>query len=82
VRTSHAVTGRPAGEALAEFADPLAREFLEERGFRTVWPKFQKQFATEAARRRAFGEWFDALATLKFIHFLTEKRWPRLPHAG
>jgi len=27
----------------------------------------------------AFHRWFDGFVTLKYIHWLTEKEWPRRP---
>ena len=53
------------------------REFLEGRGFFVIWDRFQRQYKTKDSLVNAFHRWFDGFVTLKYIHFLTEKVWPR-----
>ena len=55
------------------------REFLESREFPVLWERFQRQYKTRDAILAAFHRWFDGFVTLKFIHRLTEKNWPRVP---
>ncbi len=45
-------------------------EFLEMEGFPEIWPTILKNTADrEKNIRRAFDTWFDALKTLRFVHF-------------
>lgn len=62
-----------------ELTNPASREFLESRGFPDVWRRFQSQYKTKDAVMAAFHRWFDGFVTLKYIHWLTEKEWPRRP---
>ena len=55
------------------------REFLESREFPVIWERFQRQYKTRDAILAAFHRWFDGFVTLKYIHRLTEKNWPRVP---
>jgi len=69
------VSGRSAadGERLLEELgrrESAAAEFLFSQRFVSIWSKLLKNHPTEAQRLRAFHTWFDALATLRFIHHL------------
>ena len=61
----------------ADLKNPVTREFLESRGFSAIWDRFQRQYKTRASLLNAFHRWFDGFVTLKYIHSLTEKVWPR-----
>jgi hypothetical protein len=63
----------------ASLKNPASREFLESRGFPGIWNRFQQQHKTRDALLAAFHRWFDGFVTLKYIHWLTEKEWPRRP---
>jgi hypothetical protein len=63
----------------ADLKNPATREFLEGRGFPEIWGRFQRQYKTKDALLAAFHRWFDGFVTLKYIHWLTEKEWPRQP---
>lgn len=58
---------------------PPTRDFLEERGFSQIWPRFRGQYRNGEILLAAFHRWFDGFVTLKYIHWLTEKVWPRRP---
>jgi len=58
---------------------PATEEFLEMRGFPDIWIRFQHQYKTKESRLAAFHRWFDGFFTLKYIHWLSEKEWPRRP---
>jgi hypothetical protein len=75
--SAHADEGSP--RIFAELTSPAAREFLESRGFPDIWERFQRQYKTKDALMAAFHRWFDGFVTLKYIHWLTEKEWPRRP---
>jgi glycosyltransferase involved in cell wall biosynthesis len=55
------------------------KDFLESREFPVIWERFQRQYKTRDAILAAFHRWFDGFVTLKYIHRLTEKKWPRVP---
>jgi len=63
----------------AALTNHATREFLESRGFPGIWGRFQRQYKTRDALLDAFHRWFDGFVTLKYIHWLTEKEWPRRP---
>jgi glycosyltransferase involved in cell wall biosynthesis len=75
--STHADEG--AARIFAELTSPDTRGFLESRGFRDIWGRFQRQYKTRDALLAAFHRWFDGFVTLKYIHWLTEKQWPRRP---
>ena len=72
-------TGAGADRICAELTNHSTREFLESRGFSGIWGRFQRQYKTRDAILAAFHRWFDGFVTLKYIHWLTEKEWPRRP---
>jgi hypothetical protein len=56
---------------------PLTRDFLEERDFPKIWSQFRQQYRDEKTLLSAFHRWFDGFVTLKYVHYLTERVWPR-----
>jgi hypothetical protein len=70
--------GEGAEQIYACLKDPPTTEFLERRGFPRVWERFRSQYKTNPAILTAFHRWFDGFVTLKYIHWLTEKKWPRV----
>jgi hypothetical protein len=75
--SAHTDEGAP--RIFAELTNHSTREFLESRGFPGIWGRFQRQYKTRDALLAAFHRWFDGFVTLKYIHWLTEKKWPRRP---
>jgi hypothetical protein len=74
-------TNEGAPRIFAELTNHKTREFLESRGFPEIWGRFQRQYKTRDALLAAFHRWFDGFVTLKYIHWLTEKEWPKRPLA-
>jgi hypothetical protein len=72
-------TDAGAPRIFAELTNHKTGEFLESRGFPDIWGRFQQQYKTRDALLAAFHRWFDGFVTLKYIHWLTEKEWPRRP---
>jgi hypothetical protein len=68
---------RGVDRIFTDLKNPVTREFLESRGFSAIWDRFQRQYKTRASLLNAFHRWFDGFVTLKYIHLLTEKVWPR-----
>ena len=58
---------------------PPTKDFLEGRDFSRVWTRFRQQYKGQEALLAAFHRWFDGFVTLKYIHTLTEREWPRQP---
>jgi hypothetical protein len=54
-------------------------DFLDSRYFSVIWERFLRQYKTKPAILSAFHRWFDGFVTMKYIHWLTEKEWPRVP---
>jgi hypothetical protein len=75
--STHTDEGAP--RIFAELTNHSTREFLESRGFPGIWGRFQRQYKTRDALLAAFHRWFDGFVTLKYVHWLTEKEWPRRP---
>jgi len=73
--STHADEG--AEQILTGLKHPATREFLEGRGFPDIWERFRRQYKTRVSLLNAFHCWFDGFVTLKYIHWLTEKEWPR-----
>jgi len=73
--TTYADAG--ANRICAELTNQKTREFLESRGFPEIWGRFQQQYKARDALMASFHRWFDGFVTLKYIHWLTEKEWPR-----
>jgi hypothetical protein len=71
--------GEGAARIYASLKHLATAEFLERRGFSVIWERFHRQYKTKPAILSAFHRWFDGFVTLKYIHWLTEKEWPRLP---
>lgn len=65
--------------ALLDTLGPEAAAFLAGRGFDTRWSRFARQFTSPQHRVRAFHGWFDGLATVQFIHYLTANGRPKIP---
>lgn len=72
-------TDTGAERICAELTHHSTREFLESRGFPRIWGRFRQQYKTKHTLLAAFHRWFDGFVTLKYIHWLTEKEWPRRP---
>lgn len=75
--TTHIDEG--ADRIYASMNNAATIDFLDGRGFPVIWERFHRQHKTNPAILSAFHRWFDGFVTLKYIHWLTEKEWPRLP---
>ncbi|HUH66451.1 MAG TPA: hypothetical protein VLZ07_08460, partial [Syntrophales bacterium] len=71
--------GEDAEGILAAIVEPSTREFLLSKNFPDIWNRFRRQYKTNDAILSAFHRWFDGFVTLKYIHFLSEKKWSRRP---
>ena len=55
-----------------------SKDWFLERKFPTVWEKLKANSKSSEALIQRFNEWLDAFQTLKFIHFLSDKYFPRV----
>ncbi|MFH1079513.1 MAG: glycosyltransferase family A protein [Pseudomonadota bacterium] len=56
---------------------PLLGSFLEMNRFHEVWPRIRRNHREPDALAKQFHVWFDGFKTLKLIHYLTEKGFPK-----
>ena len=66
-------------EEILTNATPVTSEYLIDRKFQESWPKLQLNSTNTKMLLQRFHEWLDAFQTLKFIHFLTDKKYPKVP---
>ena len=64
-----------SAEFIIKLLPTLNQNFLKQRKFHESWPKLQENSKTPQILKQRFHEWLDAFQTLKFIHFLTEKKY-------
>jgi hypothetical protein len=58
--------------AHAEKISPVLATYLEEAGWRTVWPRLQSNHKDTVRRLYAFHSWFDGFRTMRMIHMLCD----------
>jgi hypothetical protein len=56
---------------------PVLNEFLVALDFSAVWGRLKQNHRTEEGLLKAFHGWFDGLATLQLIHYLSAGPYPR-----
>jgi hypothetical protein len=81
VKNSHSF----GGEAVLDLAGqitPTLREFLEQAGFRESWDNLRHHTPAGDRLMTAFHGWFDAFKTMKLIHFLSNRDYPRVAPAA
>lgn len=61
----------------AEDIDPALQMYLNEIGFVQTWDKLKKNFPLKTNLLKQFHAWFDGLATLRLVHYLTDCRYPK-----
>lgn len=57
---------------------PVLHEFLEQAGFRPSWENLRKNNPDGRKLRVAFHIWFDAFRTMRLVHYLSDKAYPRV----
>ena len=58
---------------------PVLRSYLDQVGFKGAWENLKKNNRKKAALKAAFHGWFDAFRTMRLIHELSDKVYPRIP---
>ncbi len=56
----------------AEKTSPVLVDYLEQAGWRTVWPRLQSTHQNTVRRLHAFHTWFDGFRTMRMIHMLCD----------
>ena len=62
----------------AELISPVLHEFLEQAGFIVSWDNLKKNNRENKKLMTAFHGWFDAFRTMRLIHELSDKVYPRI----
>ena len=57
---------------------PVLHDVLEQAGFRDAWENFRKHHREGAKLTAAFHGWFDAFRTMRLIHELSDRAYPRI----
>ncbi len=56
----------------ADRISPVLAAYLEQAGWRTIWPQLQSTHQNKARRLHAFHGWFDGFRTMRLIHILCD----------
>ena len=57
---------------------PVLLDFLEQSGFRASWENLKKHNREGTKQMAAFHGWFDAFRTMRLIHELSDRSYPRI----
>ncbi|MFZ2947891.1 MAG: hypothetical protein WA003_00270 [Desulfuromonadaceae bacterium] len=77
------VADNPGAEATALLKgamgiSPVLYEFLEQSGFGAAWDNLKKNNREGTRLTAAFHGWFDAFRTMRLVHELSERAYPRI----
>lgn len=61
---------------------PVLHQYLEQAGFRVSWDNLKKNNRESAKLTAAFHDWFDAFRTMRLIHELSDRAYPRIAPEG
>lgn len=62
----------------AELISPVLHRFLEQSGFRASWENLRKNNRESTKLMTSFHGWFDAFRTMRLIHELSDRIYPRI----
>ena len=57
---------------------PVLHDYLEQAGFGISWDNLKKHNSGQAKLAAAFHGWFDAFRTMRLIHELSDRAYPRI----
>lgn len=66
-------------EKRAALISPVLCDYLSQAGFRSAWGNLQKGNRDGTRLMAAFHGWFDAFRTMRLIHELSDRSYPRIP---
>ncbi|NTW98613.1 MAG: hypothetical protein HGB35_01480 [Geobacteraceae bacterium] len=77
-------SGADAMELLSRAAgiSPVLHDVMEQAGFRAAWENLKKNSREEEKLTAAFHSWFDAFRTMRLIHELSDRAYPRIEPEG
>ena len=56
----------------------VLQEFLEQAGFKNAWENLKNNNRDSTKLEAAFNGWFDSFRTMRLIHHLSDKAYPRI----
>lgn len=56
---------------------PLLHEYLEGQNFDIAWKRLLQNNRTEERLLKGFHDWFDAFRTMKLLHLMSDRLYPR-----
>ena len=62
----------------AERISPVLHDFLEQAGFRDSWDNLKRNNRDRTKLTMAFHGWFDSFRTMRLIHELSDRAYPRI----
>lgn len=62
----------------ADRISPVLHQFLEQAGFRDSWENLKRNNRESTKLTAAFHGWFDAFRTMRLIHELSDRAYPRI----
>jgi hypothetical protein len=76
--------GEGASELLSRAArtSPVLHDIMEQAGFRDSWENLKKNNREGAKLTAAFHGWFDAFRTMRLVHELSDRAYPRIAPEG
>ena len=66
----------------AALISPVLSDYLDQVGFSTSWNNLKRQNRDAAKLVTAFHGWFDAFRTMRLIHELSDRNYPRIEPEG
>ena len=77
-------SGADASELLNRAAaiSPVLHDVMEQAGFRASWENLKKNNREGEKLTAAFHGWFDAFRTMRLIHELSDRAYPRIEPEG
>jgi hypothetical protein len=57
---------------------PVLHEFLDQANFRESWENLKRNNRESTKLTAAFHGWFDAFRTMRLIHELSDRAYPRI----
>ena len=62
----------------ADRISPVLHQFLDQAGFRDSWDNLKRNSRESTKLTAAFHGWFDAFRTMRLIHELSDRAYPRI----
>jgi hypothetical protein len=66
----------------AGLISPVLHQFLDQAGFSVTWENLKKHNRESAKMTAAFHGWFDAFRSMRLVHELSDRCYPRIAPEG